>query len=95
MRCLVTITHRTVEHTDPEAAGFVDGYWWTVSPTSVGLVESATASTEASEACARLVAEAHEYHPDDVDIVKGLDLMSRVADENRVAQMVAAHQAAG
>lgn len=30
MACTITLTKRTIDHEDAEAAGFTDGYWWTV-----------------------------------------------------------------
>jgi hypothetical protein len=68
MPALITITHRTVEHADPKAAGFVNGYWWTLShdnPLYPAYVESASPTAQASELYARETAHNYGFTDDD------------------------------
>lgn len=87
-RAFITITHRSVEHTDPDAAGFVDGYWFTVSD-HFGLVESACATADKARAFAVDVAHRHGYADDQIAVVEDLKLLGRGADEARVERMIA------
>lgn len=90
MRALITITHRTVEHNDPEAAGFVNGYWWTLTDDSpFGYVESASASAEVSEEFARGIAHSRGYTDDEVTVVIDGKLLKRKGDEARVVALIA------
>lgn len=91
MSILITVTHRTVEHTDPDAAGFVDGWWWTVE-TDHGLFESATPTKEQSEKYARGIVASHhpDVDPDDIEVVYGDELHPRRKDEARVEKLRAA-----
>ncbi len=89
-RALITITHRTVEHHDPDAAGFVDGFWWTVT-TDDGLpyVESASASADDSETFAREIARGRGCMDDDITVVSDDRLLKRKGDEARVEALIA------
>lgn len=90
MRSLITLTHRTVEHTDPEAAGFTDGFWWTITSPHhpVGYIESAAATRDAAEAFAR-AALPDSVRAEDIDVLGEDELMARAADEQRVASLIA------
>lgn len=97
-RCLITITHRTVEHTDPDAAGFVDGYWWTVTDESergkqYGRIESAAPTAELAEGYARQVATDHGYPDELIDVVVDGKLLKRKGDEKRVEKLIDANTA--
>jgi hypothetical protein len=92
-RCLITVTHRKVEHNDPEAAGFTDGYWWTFTDEHVirGLVprpESATAAYDDALAIARDVALALGYGDLEIDLQDGDELLDRADDETRVTGFI-------
>lgn len=93
MPCLITITHRTVEHNDPEAAGFTDGYWWTLTTDDeLPNAESAAATAEAAEEFARRCAQGRGYlEEDDITILTEGKLLKRKADEARVEALIAEH----
>lgn len=87
MNAFVTLTHRSIEHTSPDAAGFVDGWWWT-STTDAGRFESGAATADAAEASARAYTE-RSMPGSDVIVFRAADLMGRAEDEARVAAAVA------
>lgn len=92
MPALITITHRTVEHTDPEAAGFTDGYWWTLShdnPLFPAYTESAAPTAEQSEAYACALAETYGFTDDSITVASDDNLLKRRGDEKRVKALTA------
>lgn len=94
MPALITITHRTVEHNDPDAAGFINGFWWTLShdnPLFPPYIESASATAEESEAFARGVADIYGFADEDITVVSDNKLLKRKGDEARVEALIAEH----
>ena len=57
---------RTVEHTDPDAAGFTKGYVWTVTD-RLGEFSSACATKDEAVEYALGVARSHGYADDQID----------------------------
>lgn len=60
---------RTIEHDDPDAAGFTRGYWWEVDTGTdeFGTIASGCETREEAVDRARAVAQAHGIPTDSLD----------------------------